>query len=483
MKKITRMLLSVCLFLFVSSPAVVSAQNATPLDYYISKPDNHYKYSQYAYDREWLTSTYFLSMTSQKWRDASEVDRPVWEHEVSITVPWQAKYLGNKTALLLINGGGNDSTPKSEADEAMIAIALYTGAVVVNLRQVPNQPLQFLDETPTQLRTEDAILAYSLDRYLNSCTNSEDPSSCDSEWVVHLPMTKAAVRAMDTTQEFLTKKRIKVDDFVVAGGSKRGWTTWLTAAVDSRVKGIVPISIDILNIQEQIDLHWASYNGTYAEAIGDYAGFDLFCRSKKTATGKAMWDMIDPYAYRERLDMPKLIVNSSGDQFFLPDSSRQYFKNLPGNNNRLRYTYNSDHKQEGSELDAILGALTWMDQISNNKTPPAYDWEIIDNKIIVNAEDNPEAVYLWQATDTEDPLTRDFRLDRTGEIWSKTQLADLGNGRYEAEMTPAPEGQWTAYSIELVFDDLFGEKYTTDIFVTPDKLPLNPADHCEAIAE
>ncbi len=479
MKKITRMLLSVCLSVFIFSSATVSAQNATPLDYYIAKPDSHYKYSQYAYDREWLTSTYFLSMTSQKWRDESEVDRPIWEHEVSITVPWQAKYLGNKTALLLINGGGNNSNPKTKASDELVLIALLTGKVVVNLRQVPNQPLQFLDETPANLRTEDAILAYGLDHYLNSCTDPEDPASCDSEWVVHLPMTKAVVRAMDTAQDFLDKKRIKVDDFVVAGGSKRGWTTWLTAAVDTRVKGIVPISIDILNIQEQIDRHWASYNGTYAEAISDYAGFDLFCRSRKTASGKAMWDMIDPYAYRQRLDMPKLIVNSSGDQFFLPDSSRQYYKDLPGDNNRLRYTYNSDHKQEGSELDAILGALTWMEQISDNETPPAYDWEVIDNKIIVTVADRVEAVNLWQATDTEDPLTRDFRLDRTGEIWSKTQLSDLGNGRYEAEMIQPPEGQWTAYSIELVFDDLMGEKYTTDIFVTPDTFPLNPADHCK----
>ncbi len=478
MKGIPRVLFCFAVLL-VFYPLVLSAQNTTPLDLYIAKPDSNYKYNHYASDRGWLTSTYFLNMTSQQWRDATEVDRPLWEHEVSITVPWQARYGNYPTALLIINGGGNGSSPDRKADDALVLMALMTGQVIVNLKQVPNQPLHFLDETPTPLpRKEDAILAYGLDQFLKSCSDTNDVSTCDAEWAVHLPMTKAAVRTMDTAQDFLKKKRINIDDFFVTGGSKRGWTTWLTAAVDSRVKGIVPISIDILNIQEQIDIHWAAYGGKYAEAINDYGGFDLFCRSRNIETGKAMWDMIDPYTYRERLDIPKLIINASGDEFFLPDSSQQYFKDLPGDN-RLRYTYNSGHAQDGSELDAIMGALTWMETINDNRNPPNLDWEILGNKIVVTVMNAVEDVYLWQATDAEDPLTRDFRLPVTGKIWTKTKLKSHGNGRYEAEMMTPKEGQWTAYSIEAVFDDSDGVKYTTDIFITPTKLPLNPEDHCK----
>jgi hypothetical protein len=32
-----------------------------------------------------------------------------------------------------------------------------------------------------------------------------------------------------------------------------------------------------------------------------------------------------PNAYRDRLTMPKFIINSAGDQYFLPDSSQFYF--------------------------------------------------------------------------------------------------------------------------------------------------------------
>jgi hypothetical protein len=54
-------------------------------------------------------------------------------------------------------------------------------------------------------------------------------------------MTKAAVKAMDAVTEFTTPKGGKITRYMVAGASKRGWTTWTTAAVDKRVFAAVPI--------------------------------------------------------------------------------------------------------------------------------------------------------------------------------------------------------------------------------------------------
>ena len=41
-------------------------------------------------------------------------------------------------------------------------------------------------------------------------------------------------------------------------------------------------------------------------------------------------DIIDPYEYLPKLDQPKLLLNATGDQFFLPDSSRFYYDDLVG---------------------------------------------------------------------------------------------------------------------------------------------------------
>src|SRR5947208_2130625 len=74
----------------------------------------------------------------------------------------------------------------------------------------------------------------------------------DERWPARLPMTKSAVRAMDTVQAFCANHSggtVKIANFVVAGASKRGWTTWTTAAVDPRVVAIVPIVIDTLNLE------------------------------------------------------------------------------------------------------------------------------------------------------------------------------------------------------------------------------------------
>lgn len=40
----------------------------------------------------------------------------------------------------------------------------------------------------------------------------------------------------------------KLEKFLVAGASKRGWTTWTTMAVDKRVFAGIPIVMDMLRL-------------------------------------------------------------------------------------------------------------------------------------------------------------------------------------------------------------------------------------------
>ena len=306
-----------CAFL---GPGWTAAARATALDDSVARPDPAYRFALQTTRQGQGFTIYVLDLQSLAWRSPTEVDRVLWEHEVLVAVPWVPRAGSRHTALLIVNGGGNAKPPTTGNDDFVGGLAVTTGAVVTMLSQIPNQPLQFADEDET--RIEDELLAYGMDKYLRTG---------DPEWLVHFPMTKAVVRAMDSIQSFAANvggwpKPPRVDDFIVIGGSKRGWATYLAAAVEaakgsaSRVKAIVPASIDLLDMDRQFTHHWEAY-GFYTPSVGDYAAFDLPCRSQ-TPAGQAMLALVDPYAYRQRLTMPKLILNSAGDQFFLPDSSR-----------------------------------------------------------------------------------------------------------------------------------------------------------------
>ncbi|MEN8176777.1 MAG: PhoPQ-activated protein PqaA family protein [Pseudomonadota bacterium] len=430
----------------------------TALDEYVAKPDSNYDWNHYATDDDFAYKTFFIDMTSQQWRHADEVDRTLWQHEVVVTVPFSLHTNSPRTAILLVDGGKNDDQLSTDANELLSAIAVITGSVVVEVNQIPNQPLNFSDETDRP-RKEDEILTYSFDKYLDTG---------DPEWPVHLAMTKAVVRAMDTAQDFLwDEEDLPIDDFIVIGGSKRGWTTWLTAAVDSRVKAIAPLSIDMLNLDEQFLHHFAAY-GFYADALEDYVEFDIPCRLQEP-DGQELLEIVDPYDYRDRYTMPKLVGNSAGDQFFVSDSSRFYYADLP-EPKWLRYSVNTDHSQNE---DVVLALTSWIDDINDGKTPPQYSWtHEADGSIRVIADTDPDKVRLWQATN---PDARDFRLETIGKAWTDVELQDQGGGVYVGNVLPPGQG-WSAYTIEMRYDES-GELepdqvYTTDVRVTPDTLPF-----------
>ena len=428
----------------------------TALDRYIAKPDSNYSYRHYHTQERAAYAIYFLEMTSQQWRSASEVDRPVWTHEVALVIP-RVGLDSTDTAILVIGGGKNGGELTTEINDAVGVAALATGAVIAVVNQVPNQPLYFTDETGVG-RKEDEILAYSLDKALDTG---------DPEWPVHLAMTKATVRAMDTVQEFAASKGANIENFLVLGGSKRGWTTWLTAAVDQRVKAIIPASIDMPNLGQQFIHHWEAY-GFYAPALKDYVAFDLPCRVQ-TPEGKAMLRVVDPYTYRDRYTMPKLILNSTGDQFFATDSSRFYYADLPGPK-WLRYAPNTDHKQ--SE-DVIIEALSWIDDILDNKTSPQIIWALEDNGILrVSPTSQPKEVKLWQATNSK---ARDFRLEEIGAVWTSQVLTPTADGVYVGSVQQPAQG-WKAFLIEVTFPTAGtlepDQVYSTDVQIIPDTLPF-----------
>lgn len=449
------------LLVLIAVATVTEAASQTALDRYVARPDPAYGYTLYQSGHTLAYRSYLLMMRSQQWRKPEEVDRTLWEHELGIVVPELLHSASPHTALLIIDGGSNGKPPTTEVDDFVVGLAITAGSVVATLKQIPNQPLVFADETERS-RGEDELLAYSLDKFI---------TTGDPEWPVHLAMTKAVVRAMDTIVEVLHTRGTEIEDFILIGGSKRGWTAWLTAAVDNRVKAIVPISIDLLNMEQQFLHHWEAL-GFYAPAIVDYADFDIPCRAR-SKRGQELLEIIDPYAYRARYTLPKLLVNSAGDEFFVSDSSRFYYSALQ-EPKALRYTFNTGHAQgESLEqlLDVALASLAWIDDVNHDRRSPRYSWSFEpDGSIRVITEDRPDAVYLVQATN---PNARDFRLPTIGEAWSRQSLGESGNGVYIGFVPPPAQG-WSAFAVELVYDKFSIDRqvFTTDVRVTPDRLPF-----------
>jgi PhoPQ-activated pathogenicity-related protein len=281
-------------------------------------------------------------------------------------------------------------------------------------------------------------------------------------------MTKAAVRAMDTVTAFcanLEGGAAKVDHFVVAGGSKRGWTTWTTAAVDERVVGIIPCVIDVLNIEPSMLHHYAAY-GFWAPSVGDYTAFRIM-EWTGTPEYHALMNIEEPYQYRQRYTIPKLMLNAAGDQFFLPDSSQFYFNDLPGIK-YLRYVPNADHSLKGSDAYETLQAF--YQAVVSQAALPQFTWtREKDGSLRVTTKDRPTEIKLWQATN---PDARDFRIETLGPKYESAPLAESGAGVYVAKV-PAPAKGWTAFFVELTFPSggQFPFKFTTEVSVVPDTLP------------
>ncbi|HKQ91557.1 MAG TPA: PhoPQ-activated pathogenicity-related family protein [Blastocatellia bacterium] len=439
---------------FAQAPAPASVKTA--LDKYVEAPDPSYKYELVSKTQGAGYTTYILKMTSQTWRSTAEVDRNVWWHWMIMVKPDEVK---SSKSLLYISGGNNNSAAPKDADQQIVRIATATKSVVTELRMVPNQPLTFSDDKKP--RVEDEFIAYTWDKFLKTG---------EELWPARLPMTKAAVRAMDTVISFCGSEaggNTKIDGFVVAGGSKRGWTTWTTAAVDKRVVAIVPLVIDLLNVEPSFRHHFGVY-GYYAPAVGDYEEMDIM-KWQGTPQYRALMKIEEPYEYRQRFTMPKFIINATGDQFFVPDSWQFYYNDLPGVK-YLRYVPNAEHSMRGS--DAWMTLVACYNAVLTGAELPQFDWKVEkDGTIRVQTKTKPSEVKLWQATN---PGARDFRLTSIGPKWKGSPLQDQGDGVYVAKVAQPKRG-WTAYMVEMTFPSgmlLAPFKFTTGVKVIPDVEPF-----------
>lgn len=410
--------------------------SAADLAEYVQKTDESYKYEVLNKARIGPCDAQVIKLTSQTWRGID------WWHYLSILTPDNAKQTDK--AVLFISGGSQQSKPPgadSNNAKLLAGLAYQAGCPIAILNQVPNQPL-------INNLYEDNLIAFTYHKYL---LGGED------NWPLLQPMVKSAVRAMDCTQQYLKEShQHTINGFIVSGASKRGWTTFLTAAVDKRVIAIAPMVIDVLNMQEQMKHQLKSY-GAFSNQIRPYLKYNIPQRME-TPRGQELLKLVDPYSYRKVLTMPKLILLGTNDAYWNVDSSSLYFPGLP-NPKHLLYIPNRGHGL-GPSIAPTLAAF-FKTTLEGNKLD-RYAWER-DNTTLRAKWDGDATVRLWQANSEN----RDFRKS----TFSSSVLT--GDGAIELEMEQ-PESGFRVYSLELIRKTKEGLPYSTfsEMHVIPDEYPF-----------
>lgn len=411
------LLLLLALFVALFSADVI---NKTPLDDYVWAQDDHYHWEVIGetYHGRGFKG-YYLNMTSQAWLTPEDFAPGsyghIWYHTMFIIVPDEIDYKNNAT-LWITGGNDGDSLPDPAGSEDILvtlAWALHSKTVAGVLFQIPNQHITFASDPIQKARSEDAIIAYTWDHFLKDTTQPN--------WLVRFPMVKASLRAMDAMKDFAESRLpdlgLKLDYFCVAGASKRGWTTWLVGAVDpTRVMAIIPVVLDAINFVKFAHHQYKSYNG-WTFALSDYTDMNIMTRLD-TPEMLLLQQYEDPYFYKERLTMPKFIVNAALDEFQQPDDTSFWWNDMPEPKHFLM-TPNAEHSMATGILEVVPTVAQWALQLLKETTKmPEFTWNIspVDGGITVSLNDYgvvKEARMYWATScgeNTDKSLRRDFRV-------------------------------------------------------------------------
>jgi PhoPQ-activated pathogenicity-related protein len=391
---------------------------------YVKKPDDAFAWKLKEKNDNNGNRVFGLELISQKWHDI------IWDHNLYVYLHKDAK--PGKTMVLM-----NTGAMRPESHLVGMEISRQCGTPVAVLYDVPKQPL-FGD------KKEDALIAETFVRFLETK---------DDSWPLLFPMVKSVVKAMDALQAF-TKEELKepVQDFVVTGASKRGWTTWLTAATgDPRVKAIAPMVIDVLDMVSQMK-HQNQDFGRPSDQVHDYVERGLV-PLPDTDEARRLWRMVDPYSYRDKLTLPKLMILGNNDPYWATDALNLYWDGLKGPK-YVAYVPNAGHdlqQDKNADRARAVGALAGFTRhIAADKPMPKLDWKHEDAagklRLVVDASPAPVSARLWVAT----APTRDFREAR----WEERPAATR-EGRVAGEVEPPREGCVAFYGdLEYEIDGL-----------------------------
>jgi PhoPQ-activated pathogenicity-related protein len=191
--------------------------------------------------------------------------------------------------------------------------------------------------------------------------------------------------------------------------------------------------------------------GATSEMIGDYARAGLTTMGDNDAANK-LFTLVDPWSYRDKLTMPKLLLLGNNDAYWTVDALNLYWDGLKGDT-WILYVPNAGHNLQQKtglglpDYTRVINGLAVFARTQIHSAPlPEVAWQHADadGKQVLTITAKPKAVAArgWLAKAS----TLDFRKAAWEEV--KATVAD---GR--ATLTvPPPQTGCQAFYGEVEFE-------------------------------
>jgi len=320
-----------------------------------------------------------------------------------------------------------------QAAQKVVYMATKTGALGASLLNLPNAYQIFGDDPSHSYRSADNLKGYA---YGNFFQHPDEP-----ERISELPMIKAVVRALDTLTAFTgSLPSGPASRFGVFGYSKLGTITWLAGAVDDRVKAIAPMAIqtqfsnmftqpspaEVQNLDpakaEMLKaMTWAVSQTQTPKTRSMAYAFTMFQALRNTTSFKSFHNIMDPSAWFDKLDKPKLWIMGTSDDVVGGTMLGEYPVMLPDMPGDTRYYAVPNAGHDDVVYFSLPSSSAFFSGCIVGKSPPEVDFSKssagpLQVTAKMKSAHQPLTVHQW---------THGGKLDKMGRCignWTQTQL-------------------------------------------------------------
>jgi len=229
-----------------------------------------------------------------------------------------------------------------------------------------------------------------------------------------------------------------------------------------------------------VEHHQYRAYGGWTYALQDYIDMNITERLDDPNMVK-LQEQEDPYFFRTRLTMPKMIVNAVMDEFQQPDDTHYWWADMPEPKHFL-IAPNAEHSLATGILEVVPAIGAWIQNLILKENIPKFDWTIdqATGEIVATLDRNTGIVHsatVWWAyscgNNADGKMRRDYRVAHLDNpcacgifaagmcanlksFWQKKEISESseqldGKRTYRAKVDPPGDGRYVAFFIDFKF--------------------------------